>query len=98
MYMYLQFFRSLFTSLYPFLVFILSLRSAEAGEVERNLFSFTFLTCLSASILNSSLSLAQQDATQIPATHAHCGLLHCLLDAIYKWVIKVLVIILQLLT
>ena len=98
MYMYLQFFRSLFTSLYPFLVFILSLRSAKAGEVERNLFSFTFLTCLSASILNSSLFLAQQDAAQIPATHAHCDILHCRLGATDKWVIKVLVIILQLLT
>ena len=79
-------------------MFILSLRSAKAGEVERNLFSFTFLTCLSASVLNSSLFFAQQDAAQIPATHAHCDLLHCLFDAIDKWVIKVLVIILQLLT
>ena len=88
MYMYLQFFRSLFTSLYPFLVFILSLRSAEACEVERNLFSVTFLTCLSASVLNSSLFFAQQYAAQIPATHAHCDILHCLLGAIDNWVIK----------
>ena len=87
MYMYLQFFRSLFTSLYPFLVFILFLRSAEAGEVERNLFSFTFLTCLSALVLNPSLFLAQQDAAQIPATPTHCDILHCLLGAIDKWVI-----------
>ena len=97
MYMYLQFFRSQITSLYPFLVFILSLRSAEAGEVESPLFSFTFLTCLSTSVLNSSLSFAQKDTAQIPATHAHCDMLHCLLGAIDKLVIKVLVIIPQLL-
>ena len=75
--------------------FFLSLRSAEAGEVERNLFSFTFVTCLSASVLHFITVFAQQDAAQIPAMHAHCGLLHCLLDAIDKWVIKALVIILQ---
>ena len=84
MYMYLQLFRSLFTSLYPFLMFILSLRSAETGEFERNLFSFTFQTCLSASVLPSSLVLAQQDAALIPATHAHCDILHCILGAIDK--------------
>ena len=93
--MYLQFFRSLFTSLYPFLVFILSLCSAKFNVIN---FLFTFLTCLSASVLNSSLVLAQQDAALMPATHAHCDILHCLLDAIDQWVIKVLVIILQLLT
>ena len=74
-------------------MFILSLRSAEAGEVERDLFYFTFLTCPSASVLNTSLLLAQQDTALIPAMHAHCDILHCLLDAIDQWLIKVLVII-----
>ena len=88
MYMYLQFFRSLFTSLYPFLVFILSLGSAEAGEVEHNLFSF-YISNLSICSSSQFITVfSQQDAAQIPATHAHCDILHCLLGAIDKWVIK----------